>query len=122
MSYQDMPLYVRSYALTKNLFERSAKFPRHFRASIGSNLQQASLHLTIYIMNALLQPKTRAIAIDKADKNLNELRVCLRLSRDLLLFTENQHSYLAKEIAELGALLGSWKKREQKLASNELSI
>ena len=112
MNYENTPLYTRSYSLTKDLIQRCAKFPRNYRFSLGHELEQSSLNLTTSIMTALLQPSVRLTTLQKADETLNSIRLSLRLSKDIGLINDNQHTYLATEIAEIGALLGSWKKRE----------
>ena len=112
MRYEDTPLYTRSYCLTKELVQRCAQFPRHYRPSLGSKLEQAAMELTTTIMTAFVQPGSRSQALQQADEMLNRVRLALRLSKDIGLFTSNQHSIFAKEVADIGALLGAWRKRE----------
>ena len=52
----------------------------------------------------------RAGALARADVELTKLRFYLRLCRDMNLLKLNQYHHAAEMVAEIGRLLGGWRK------------
>jgi len=54
------------------------------------------------------EDKARTLA--RADLDLTKLRFYLRLCRDLGLITPRQYHHVAEMVAEIGRLMGGWRK------------
>lgn len=52
----------------------------------------------------------RANALAQADVELTKLRFYLRLCQDMQLIKLNQYRHVAEMVAEVGRLLGGWRK------------
>ncbi len=50
----------------------------------------------------------------RADTHLTALRTYVRLAKDLELLSFRQYEYVAKRLAEVGRLLGGWRKQVKK--------
>ena len=111
MKAGETTLYVRAYDLTKWLIERGQRFPKNQRFVIGARLQTATLDLLDMVSLGLLQREDRPQRLRKADEALARIRIAVRLSRDLGVLSERQAEHAGREIAEVGRMLGGWRRR-----------
>jgi hypothetical protein len=111
----DSPIFVRTYDLLLWLIPAVEKFPRSQRPVLGRAVQEAALALQAHLTTAGLS-QTPGSALEQADVALALLRARLRLCFDLRLLTPGQYEHAARQIAEVGRLLGGWRRRLQQTA------
>jgi four helix bundle protein len=111
MASAESPIFARSYDLLRWLLPLTAKFPREQRFVLAAAVQQSALRLHERLIEAAhAEGMSRAAQLDRADVELDKLRHYLRLCHDLALLTSGQYEHVAKHLAEIGRLLGGWRK------------
>jgi len=110
----ESPLYVRTYELILWLIPELLKFPRTHRFGLAEHLQ----NLVTEFQDALIaagkaQGDERLALLRKADAYLEQVRVWVRMSRDLRLITMRQYEHISRMMVEIGRMLGAWMKKVQ---------
>jgi 23S rRNA-intervening sequence protein len=109
---KESPIFVRTYDLLLWLIPAVEKFPRSQRPVLGRAVQEAALALQSHLTAAGLSQTPRPL-LEQADVALALLRARLRLCYDLKLLTTGQYEHVARMVAEVGRLLGGWRRRIQ---------
>lgn len=109
---QDSPLFARTFDLLVYLLPASEKFPRSQRFVLGRRLQEIGLGLLDLLLEARkCEEPERPDLLRRADIELDRLRYTVRLCHEIGLFSLKQYRHASGLIAEVGKLLGSWRKR-----------
>ncbi len=109
---KESPLFVRTYDYLLWIIPQVQKFPRQHRFGLGERIQRLVMDFQDLIVAAgKAKGDERRLCLDKADVQLEQLRVWLRLSQDLQLLSIQQHEYSARLLSEIGRLLGGWIKQ-----------
>ena len=110
---KESPLYARTYDLLLWLIPQTNKFPRVHRFGLAERMQEISFsfqdNLTAAGKKQFKQDKLEKLR--EADIQLEQLRIWIRLSRDLELLKVNQYEHLSRMVSEVGRLLGAWIKK-----------
>lgn len=115
MSFSESPIFVRTYDLLLWLLPAVRKFPRDQRPGLGRAVEQAALALQEHLTAAALGCDA-AGDLQRADVDLALLRHRLRLCYDLRLISIGQYQHVSAQVAEVGRLLGGWRRRIQQTA------
>lgn len=111
MPTHESPIFARTYDLLRWLIPLTIKFPRQQRFVVAEALQGCILRLHERLIEAAHgEGAARLAALAQADVELDKLRHYLRLSHDLDLITTGQYEHAAERLAEIGRLLGAWRK------------
>jgi len=106
-----MVIFTRTYDLITWLMPLTLNFPRNQRFVITSRLQNALLSFQELIVEANYQRGSRRDEkLRAADAELLKLRIYLRLCNKWGWLTEGQYHHVGEMVAEIGRLLGGWKK------------
>ena len=109
----DSPIFAKVYDLIAWLLPRTLKFPREYRFSLASRIQLGAFDLQRALLEAVkTDGANRLAALSRADIELAELRLNLRLSSDLKLLDPRGYAYAARLMEETGRLLGGWQKKQ----------
>lgn len=103
------PIFAKTYDFVAWLIPLTLKFPRRQRFVLAAALQQDALRFQGLLIEATHQAAPRARLLD-ADAELDKLRTHLRMCLDLQLVSGGQYEHAAKQLTELGRLLGGWLK------------
>jgi cytosine/adenosine deaminase-related metal-dependent hydrolase len=107
----ESPIFSKTYDFLLWLLPQASKFPRHYRFTLAERVQQHALDFQETLIRAgLRKGESRRTHLEQADEQLAQLRHIVRLCKDLNFFTLKQYEYAAGQLAELGRLLGGWKK------------
>jgi hypothetical protein len=107
----ESPIFTRSYALIEWLIPLSVKFPRQQRFVLAAALQRTALRLHEQLIEAVhADAGPPLVALTHAAVELDKLRHYLRLCHGLDLITSAQYEHAAGRCAEIGRLLGGWRK------------
>ncbi len=110
---QESPIFAKTYDLLLWLLPATTKFPREQRFVLAKAAQETALRFQERLIEAGVgQGRNRSRALAQADVELTKLRFYLRLSKDLKLLKLNQYRHAAEMVAEVGRLLGGWRKTE----------
>ncbi len=93
------------------LIPQASKFPRTHRFGLGERVTRQGLDLQETLVAAgLRRGPERMALLFKADAQLAQLRLSLRMCRDLQLLSIGQYEHVATMLVEIGRLLGGWQK------------
>ncbi|MBF6591534.1 MAG: diversity-generating retroelement protein Avd [Ktedonobacterales bacterium] len=111
MPGNESPIFARGYDLLRWLIPLTLKFPRQQRFVLAAAVQQSALRLHERLIEAAHAKDAPLLAaLGNADVELDKLRHYLRLCHDLDLITAGQYEHAAVGLAEIGRLLGGWRK------------
>lgn len=106
------PIFSKTYDLVAWLIPLTLKFPRRQRFVLAAAVQREALHFQELLIEATHQPAPRPRLLD-ADAELDKLRTHLRMCLDLKLISGGQYEHAAKQLTEVGKLLGGWLKTQK---------
>jgi hypothetical protein len=117
----DSPIFVRTYDLLLWLVPRTLKFPRQYRFNLAHHIQDTTHALQRDLLEAALasDPQQEKAMLQRADVELSQLRLNVRLSHDLKLLDGKGYKHAAQMLAEIGRLLGGWQKKNRKQIGTE---
>jgi len=103
----DMVIYQKMYDLILYAFPIVNRFPKSQRFVLGQEIQ----NLMITILRLIIQAnkeKNKSFTFFKIDVALEELRVLVRLAKDLKFIDVKKYGNISEKISEVGRLLGGW--------------
>ncbi|MDQ2996831.1 MAG: diversity-generating retroelement protein Avd [Chloroflexota bacterium] len=106
----EIPIFAKTYDLLLWLVPATLKYPREHRFALAIRTQEAAFEFNELIVLARKTPDKRDLLL-RADAQLEQLRLYLRLAHDLKLLTLRQYEYVSRDVSAVGALLGDWMKR-----------
>ncbi len=105
----DLLLLERCYEWNLWLFQKTTRFPKHFRSSLTQRIEAQALDLLGGVNRArFLRERRREIQM--ADEALDQLRILMRLAHQLGALSTSAYEEGAARLSELGRMLGGWKK------------
>ena len=109
---KESPLFTKTYDLLLWLIPRVQKFPRAHRFGLGERIQRLALDFqdTLVAAGKVKGPQRRE-HLAQADLQLAQLRVWMRLTRDLEILSIRRYEHAARSLSEVGRLLGAWIKQ-----------
>jgi hypothetical protein len=106
-----MPIFTRTFDFLTWLLPVSHHFPRAHRHDFTQRLLSAAFDLREQLEAANHRMgQERLERLDAADEALDRVRLYLRLAARWDWLTAGQYQHAAKMVAEIGRLLGGWKK------------
>ena len=112
---QESPLFVKTYDLLVYLLPAAEKFPRSQRPVLGRRLQEIGLgFLDLLLAARKCTAAERPDLLRQADLALDQLRYTVRLCHEISLLSHRQYRHASGLLAEVGRLLGKWRKRYNK--------
>ena len=103
----DSPIFLKSHNFVVWILERSERFRKTQRFTMGLRIQNCALDFRECLIDAV-KGKNSLNHLYKADVHLEKLRHNIRICVDLKLFSLKQYSYAAENLTEIGKLLGGW--------------
>jgi hypothetical protein len=104
---QESPIFVRTYKWLQWMMEITRGFPKSQRFVMAQRLQQKSLDFYDHLIAAGRRVNVSK-NLEQADVLLEQLRLNVRLSKDLGLLGPRQYEHAARMLDEIGRLLGGW--------------
>jgi hypothetical protein len=109
---EESPLYVHTYQLLLWLIPQAQKYPRSHRFGLAERTQRLAFDFQDSLAEAgKARGSARLQALHRADVQLEQLRMCLRLACDLECLSITQYEHGSRQVVETGRLLGAWLKR-----------
>lgn len=106
----DLIIYQKIYDFILWLYPVVNKFPKSQRFVLGQRIENKTLDL-IHSMIAANLERDKTAALKQASVELDELRILIRLSKDLRLVSVRQYGIAAEKTNEIGRLLSGWSKK-----------
>lgn len=109
MSEGQSPIFSKTYDFILWLLHHTEKFPKSERFRMARRLEDTAFDFYELLIKATRTNRPRAVLLD-ADLELDKLRLYVRLSHARGLTNQDQYQHIAKELVEIGKLLGGWLK------------
>ena len=110
-SNKTVPLLEKSYQVNLKIYNYIGKFPRAQKPVLGNQILNTANRLFENVMDAsYLKDEAKDIALAEIDLILKKLLLYLRFAKDLAYLSFNGYEFLAKEITEMGRMIGGWQK------------
>ena len=103
------PIFSKTYDFVAWLIPLTVRFPRQQRFVMAGALQREALRFQELLIEAAHQRPPQP-TLTAADAELDKLRTHLRLCLDLRLISPGQYEHAARQLVEMGKLLGGWQK------------
>jgi hypothetical protein len=109
--YTEMPLFTKTFDFLAWLVPCTNHFPKLHRHTVTRRLLDAALNFQEAILEAnSAYGRYRLARLIDADGHLSKVRLYLRLVYRWQWITPGQYEHAGRMLAELGRLLGGWKK------------
>ena len=112
----ESPIFTQTYDLLRWLLPLAGKMPREHRGGLARRLPEVAFTFQRQLIGAAKRPHDQAALLREADTTLAELRLLLRLGRDLQALSFKQYEEGARRGGEIGRLLGGWLRRVDELS------
>ncbi|MGB8645686.1 MAG: diversity-generating retroelement protein Avd [Anaerolineae bacterium] len=111
MAESEMPIFTRTFDFLTWLLPETNQFPRAHRHSFTQRLLDAAFDLRERLEEANHRTgRERLHSLRLADEALDKVRLYLRLAERWGWLTDGQYQHVASMVAEIGRLLGGWRK------------
>jgi four helix bundle protein len=111
MTQTEMPIFTRTFDFLTWLLPMTNHFPTVHRHTFTKRLLDAAFDLREQLEAANHRAGSERLAYLKAaDESLDKVRTYLRLAAKWSWLSAGQYQHVAGMVAEIGKLLGGWKK------------
>jgi hypothetical protein len=105
----ELPIVSKIYEIIVWAVPRLARLPRNHRFLLGDRIATGLYELMAVLVKARYLRQNKAM-LREASTRLDMLRLEVRLLKDMRLFSLNRYEHLAREMNEVGRMLGGWLK------------
>ena len=113
---KELPLFSLWYGLTGKLLDRAGRFPKGLRPTLGNRLIEGALDVLETVVK-LQYTRERKPLFQRANLDLDRLRILLRLCFEKRLLSSGQYEELAEEIDTAGRMLGGWTRQAREVGA-----
>ncbi|KKQ38270.1 MAG: S23 ribosomal protein [Candidatus Levybacteria bacterium GW2011_GWC2_37_7] len=108
-SWQDTPIFTKTYELYKNFYSNLSSFPRKDRYTLGQKCEKILLELLEKIILASnISKQEKLPVLREASVKVDLLRVFFKLGKDLKIIENIKYIELENSITEIGKMVGGW--------------
>jgi hypothetical protein len=112
------PLFTKTFDFITWLLAVTNHFPRSQRFVVTRRLLDAALDFQELLVDAnVRRGRARLGKLDLADAELDKVRLYLRLAFRWKWLSPGQYGHAARQVTEIGNLLGTWKKNTRQPAA-----
>lgn len=108
-------LVTQAYDLLLWLIQHVGKFPRSHRFVLGERIETSMLTVLMLLVEAAYTGEKLPL-LQRANLELEKLRMLIRLGKDLGLTSLKQYEYASKALLRLGQQVGGWIRQQRKLS------
>jgi hypothetical protein len=105
----ELQVIQRTYDLIKWSCQHTMRFPRSHRFVLGERLERRLYTLLDVLVDARYTRDRREL-LRQANRHLEGLRFLFRLAHDLHCLRTNRFELAAKQLRQIGGMLGGWLK------------
>lgn len=108
----------RMYELVRWYLGHLTKFPRSQRYGLGARLEQNLYAVLEGLIEAryCLPPDRRGL-LDGVNRRIQVVRMFTRLADEMKLLPHKSHEFAARELNEVGSMVGGWLQQHQRRAN-----
>jgi len=104
---QDLKLFQKTYDYYEWVYPHLKNYPKSERFTLVQNIEYSLLELLSLVIMARKTNGSQEY-LEEADRELEKLRVFMRLSKDLEFISLGLYEDSSEKIDEIGKLLGGW--------------
>lgn len=109
MNDLDIPIFKKSYDLYKDFYLLRLSVPKQDRYTLWQRCENLLIDIIERVLLAIQQSKPEKLpALERASVNLNFLRVCVRLMKDIKAIDGRKYTMIEARLDEIGKMLGGW--------------
>ena len=109
----ELIVITKAYDLARELTTRVGKYPRSHRFLLGDRTLNAAYDLLDLLVEAKYRADKLAL-LDRANLLLERMRFQVRLAHDEKLLATAGYGAVARQMEEVGRLIGGWKRSRSK--------
>jgi hypothetical protein len=113
------PIFSKTYDFLLWLLNHTENFPKSERFRMAKRLEDTAFNFFEHLILAVRE-RDKHTTLQKADQELEKLRLYIRLSQGRGLTSQRQYQYAANSLVEIGKLLGGWQKSNKSTQTNGL--
>lgn len=118
--FSELPVYKLGYDLLIAIYQRTGKFSREYRYTMGERLKNEATDMLVHIYKANKSKKEKRLQyIDAARQNVEVLRLLLRVCKDLKVIGMKGFVALNMQVEQLSKQLSSWEKYSARAHTRE---
>ncbi|MBP3192983.1 four helix bundle protein [Natronogracilivirga saccharolytica] len=118
--FSELPVYKLGYDLLIAIYQRTSKFTREYKYTMGERLKNETLELLLSIYKANKSEKDHRLHyIDTARQRIEIVRLLLRICKDLKVIGMKGFVALNVQVEELSRQLTAWHKFTARAHANE---
>lgn len=117
MEKKQSPIFSKTYDFSIWLLNHTGKFPKSERFRLAKRLDDSLFDFYGHLLESTRPGKARH-GLQRADLELDKLRLFIRISHARGLFSNRQYEYAINSLMEIGKLLGGWIKSTSKNTAN----
>ena len=106
---EDFPLFVKWFDATEWILAAVDRYPKSVRFTISSRISNMALDTMESIIESIYTKNRRPI-LDRANLNIEKLRVMFRLSFRRRYISKQQYAFVSEMLNESGRMIGGWRK------------
>jgi len=110
--YAHLPIYKKAYDLALFVHRLAITLPREHRYTFGAELKKRVLKFLTLIIRANSQ-KMKIVVLGQASEQLEELKILIRLGKDLQVIGIRKYEECSRIFDEIGKQLGGWIKSQK---------
>lgn len=118
----ELPVISLVYDLVLWFGRKSGEYPKKFRFNIGEKVLETLLEVLGNLVEAQYSHERKKEILRRTNMRLQLLRYLMRLSKDLQCITLKEYEYAARQIHEVGAMVGGWEKYSQQKESDGAKV
>ena len=107
-----LPVYKKIYDLSLFIHRLTTTLPREHRYTFGARLKDCALELLMLIVRANSK-KIKITILEQASEKLEELKILVRLGKDLNIIGIGKYEECSRNFDEIGKQLGGWIKSQK---------
>lgn len=105
-------IVTKAYDLLLWLVNHVGKFPRSHRFVLGERIETAMLDVLMLLVEAAYA-REKVASLQRANLELEKLRILIRLGKDLGFTSVKQYEYVAEQLVTLGQQIGGWLRQQK---------
>lgn len=109
MSYQEAPIFQKTYELYKSLHLLRNDVPKSERYALWQKIENSSLELLeILLQTGQSNGNSKAVLLARMSNRIDIMRVFIRLAFETRAVNQEKHLALQSRLDEIGRMLGGW--------------
>lgn len=114
-SLENLKLFQKSYDYLEWVYPVLKNFPKSERHTLVQKIQNTLLDFMAAVVEARKAPSDEKSvqALEDADILLEQVKIYMRLSKDLEFISMGQYKESSEKLDEIGRLLGGWIKSQE---------